>query len=182
MVSPSYTVAMGLTIEKTCEGCNRTFRAPMKEHKRGNGRFCSRSCFWKHFNKGTRGKGKGRVRLSYAERKAKYAEATCVGGLVARVRQRCRNKGVQCDLNCDVFREMLRAQEGRCFYTGRAMTLGLGTRGDPHPDQMSVDRKDPDAGYTLGNMVLCCLWVNCAKARMAIEDLKTRAAELLEAP
>lgn len=97
------------------------------------------------------------------------------------MKKRAKESGTRCELTTPAFRKMLAEQDGKCFYTGRTMTIGLGTRGDVHPDQISVDRKDPDAGYTQGNMVLCCLWVNCAKARMTIENLKTRAVELLEA-
>lgn len=32
------------TITKTCKNCNQNFDAPIGEHKRGNAKFCSRSC------------------------------------------------------------------------------------------------------------------------------------------
>lgn len=32
------------TVTKNCETCNEVFQASLKEHKRGNGRFCSLSC------------------------------------------------------------------------------------------------------------------------------------------
>ena len=38
---------MANTIRKECLGCKNEFDAPLAEHRRGNGIYCSRKCFFK---------------------------------------------------------------------------------------------------------------------------------------
>lgn len=181
MVLLDYTGLMGTTIEKTCEFCNKIFPAQATEHKRGNSRFCTRSCAAKHNNK-KRWSGKPRNpkrKYSYGERKSIWAATVSKNGIVGRIKQRCRKRNVPCEITSKVFQEMWDAQNGQCFYTSNQMTLGLGTIRSVDPDQASVDRKDPNGGYTKENMVLCCLWVNCAKGRMTLGELVERSKGLI---
>ena len=39
------------TIEKPCVYCNNTFTAKLKEHLRGNAKYCSKDCFYKQLSK-----------------------------------------------------------------------------------------------------------------------------------
>ena len=59
------------------------------------------------------------------------------------------------------------------------MTVGQSTRKYFDMDQVSVDRVVPAKGYIIGNMVLCCRWVNVAKMQGTLSDLVERAKELL---
>ena len=38
-------------IEKTCLNCDNTFKTTLTEHKRGNGKYCSRSCTANYYQK-----------------------------------------------------------------------------------------------------------------------------------
>jgi hypothetical protein len=60
------------------------------------------------------------------------------------------------------------------------MSLGLSSRNDYDPEQVTVDRIVPAEGYVTKNMVLCCLWVNNAKGQGTIEELKDRVRGLLK--
>lgn len=164
-------------VEVDCEECQTPFEALVAYRKRGQGRFCSRSCA--STNLGRRRPKKGRKIYSYAELKDRYGERYAVTSIVNRVQGRCREAGTSCDLTPTLFREMLESQEWRCFYTNRLMTLGQSTRVQIDPDQVSIDRKDSGGGYTVDNMVLCCWWVNSAKGQMSLEELLERARELV---
>lgn len=60
-------------------------------------------------------------------------------------------------------------QDGRCFYTGKPMKMGLGVGRDPYG--VSIDRVDPSKGYLVGNVVLACSRVNSVKNNLTIGEL-----------
>lgn len=62
---------------------------------------------------------------------------------------------------------MWHAQGGRCYWSGVAMSHARG-RGRV-PTNASIDRVDPSKGYTPGNMVLCCWFVNKMKSNASPE-------------
>lgn len=59
------------------------------------------------------------------------------------------------------------------------MLIGKDTRQSWHLDSVSVDRVSPKKGYVVGNMKLCCRWVNSAKGQSTIRALLYRAEALL---
>lgn len=61
-------------------------------------------------------------------------------------------------------------QGGQCFYTGKAMKMGLGVGKDRLG--VSIDRVDPAQGYIVGNVVLCCSRVNTIKHDLSPEELR----------
>jgi len=67
-------------------------------------------------------------------------------------------------------------QEGRCFYTGKSMSL----TGWPAPDAATVDRLVPARGYVRGNVVLCRSLVNRSKQDMVFRDFVLFCREILE--
>jgi hypothetical protein len=76
------------------------------------------------------------------------------------------------------------AQEGKCFWFGVTLDLGLLFKDHPdwfpvHPLAPSVDRKDDDADYSAENIVICCRFANLGrciypfdKTRQLVETLK----------
>jgi hypothetical protein len=94
----------------------------------------------------------------------------------AEIRRRCKANGapVEDDLG-RYLASLWLAQEGRCFYTGRPMTLtGYLTR----PNAFTVDRKRPALGYVRGNLVLCCAVVNRVKQDLTIKELLRLCSEI----
>lgn len=73
-------------------------------------------------------------------------------------------KGRHQDKPFNITRDYLEAlfgeQDGRCFYTGRMMTV------EPGPDAVSLERRDPRRGYEIGNVVLACWAVNDTKGSL----------------
>ena len=64
--------------------------------------------------------------------------------------------------------DLYREQDGKCHYTGLAYSIG-----EKGPLCMTVDRINNAVGYEIGNVVLCCWFVNCAKNEWALEEMKT---------
>jgi len=168
------------TVDVKCLECESVFAAPAREVKRGNGKFCSRSCFASYNNR-KRKRGGKRI-LAYAERRAVYGATFVVSSAVSTIKARARKKGIPCELTSDLFWLLWTNQAGKCFYTARKMTIGAGTRTYFDMDQASVDRVVPEKGYVNGNMVLCCRWVNTAKMQGTIGELVERVKELLKGP
>jgi len=56
------------------------------------------------------------------------------------------------DIDLPFLLALLERQEGKCYYTGQLLTYETGDHG------VSMDRRDPDLGYTQGNVVLV-LWI-----------------------
>lgn len=65
-------------------------------------------------------------------------------------------------------RQLYKQQNGKCYYTGIEMLL-TGKRSDPL--LMSVEKLDPALGYVDGNVVLCCLGMNCLKGQHTVDDM-----------
>lgn len=73
------------------------------------------------------------------------------------------------DLPSGYLAALWRWQQGLCFYTGSLMKLGLGVGHDPYG--VSIDRVDPEQGYLVGNVVLCCRRVNTIKSNLTLDEL-----------
>lgn len=72
------------------------------------------------------------------------------------------------------------SQEGCCYYTGLTYQMAAPTnsfRTQP-PLTVSVDRVDSTKGYELGNVVLCCWFVNCAKNAWPLDVIQPLWAHL----
>jgi hypothetical protein len=82
-------------------------------------------------------------------------------------RTRARKKNLFFTLSLDLLLEAWAKQEGKCFYTGTAMTTDGGA-----PECVSIDRVTPSAGYVGENIVLCCWAVNRMKDDMTVEQLR----------
>ena len=65
-----------------------------------------------------------------------------------------RNEAGRCDVSSQDIWRMWNDQEGKCFYSGLMMMT------ETVAWQASLERLDPDLGYTEKNCVLCCLEFN----------------------
>jgi len=70
-------------------------------------------------------------------------------------------------ITIEQLRQLFENQQGRCFYTGLFYTWDKG------PLRVSLDRVDNTKGYSFGNVVFCCWFVNAAKNAWKIEDMST---------
>lgn len=78
-----------------------------------------------------------------------------------------RNKelGITSDLTVSYLLQLYNNQNGKCFYTGDPMVFGA-RKGKALPNSLSLDRLDPNKGYTIGNVVWCTYLVNTMKQQM----------------
>jgi hypothetical protein len=61
-------------------------------------------------------------------------------------------------------------QEGKCAISGRPLSLGAEVLNGFDPNTISLDRKDPNKGYSMDNVQLTTLQVNIAKGRSTDEE------------
>lgn len=158
----------------TCKQCDSEFIQNPREVNRGNAKFCNLSCStrWNNLNKIKT----GRKKKSYSQRRdaSKSKERFHFASRLGRIRK--RHPIVNIDVDCLMI--LWENQGGKCFYTGEGMVFNSSNGCQP-PNQCSIDRIDPNRGYESGNVVLCCFWVNSAKMRMTVEELKDRCMRLL---
>ena len=86
-----------------------------------------------------------------------------------------RNKkrwGREVDFDRTYLLKLWEIQAGKCFYTGRPMTLNRGKMSDTDPFALSVDRIDSQKPYTKDNIVLASRWANFAKNNFDITQFK----------
>lgn len=88
-----------------------------------------------------------------------------LSGRLAAAKTRAKVKGIPFTLTLEALLMKWKEQQGKCFYTGSAMTH---TRNDEKV--VSLDRLDNHGGYTPENVVLCCSVINDMKGRMSVES------------
>jgi len=72
-------------------------------------------------------------------------------------RDRMKRRRLPVSITVTFLAKLLEDQQWKCYYSGLLMCL------DKSPQQVSVDRKDSNQGYTEGNVVLCCSAINLMK-------------------
>lgn len=95
-----------------------------------------------------------------------------VKDIVYGLRYRASRKGVPCSITASdiVIPE-------RCPIRGTAFVLGV----PGHPDAPSVDRRDPDLGYVVGNVSVISQKANMMKSDCTDPDVFRRLADWMEA-
>lgn len=76
--------------------------------------------------------------------------------MIRNAKQRAELKGFEFDLTYEGVLNIYNNQKGKCFYLGSDLEL-------TGPSRVSLDRQDPERGYTLDNVNLVCLDVNYMK-------------------
>ncbi len=87
----------------------------------------------------------------------------------------------QGNLTLDVVNELWEQQDGKCAVTGVQLTHIQGS-GFRVWTNVTVDRTDPDKGYTRDNIRLVCRAVNYMKAALSDEEMLKWAALILNGP
>jgi len=78
---------------------------------------------------------------------------------------RAKAKHLAIDIDEGFILELLRLQNSKCFYIKRELTPVANNW-----NTMSLDRKDPNAGYTKDNLVICCDIINRMKSYLNVPD------------
>lgn len=78
-----------------------------------------------------------------------------------------RNRTHSSDLTADYLVQLYEEQKGLCYYTGEPMIMPIGKS---HQDGMSLDRMDPDKGYTRGNVAWCKYKINTMKSNRTKDE------------
>ena len=98
--------------------------------------------------------------------------------------KRCRDSAVKRDLAFDLTEQWIqtRLDRERCEVTGLKFDLTIGTgkrRGRRNPYGPSIDRIDPDGGYTWDNCQVVLWMLNAAKGSWSMDDLMKMAEALI---
>lgn len=67
------------------------------------------------------------------------------------------------DLTTEKLIDIYNQQNGRCYYTNEELYISIGKDGSYHSGTMSLDKKDPEKGYVVDNVVFCCFQTNTSK-------------------
>lgn len=98
----------------------------------------------------------------------------------ASYRSRAASMGLSFNITKEHLLQLWSEQEGRCFYIGEEIDFTLTTDAGDHPHLLtpSLDRKDPNLGYTIGNVVWCSYGINRMKNNLDYETF-IRACRLV---
>lgn len=100
-------------------------------------------------------------------RTSKYREVPeiFIKSKLSSYQSRARFENSPFNLTSEALIEQWQRQGGICFYTGKTIDFKLVTPNGkaPHNDTPSLDRMDPNKGYTLGNVVWCSYAINRMK-------------------
>lgn len=84
-------------------------------------------------------------------------------------RQRARKAGLECEIDTEFLKILLKKQTGLCAITKVPLTF---TKGLGHaPTNASIDRIDPTKGYIKDNIQLVAYRVNIMKSNLSIDEL-----------
>jgi hypothetical protein len=91
-------------------------------------------------------------------------------------RKRARDNSLPFNLTLDDLVGLYIAQRGNCYYTGDTLTWG---HSKLSPQSLSLDRRTPQLGYIVGNVVLCHFHINTMKGARTEEEFYAECARLL---
>lgn len=99
--------------------------------------------------------------------------------VIAKDRNKKRNKNHEFDITLEFLMELLEHQDGLCALSGIEMSTTSHRDECPegmriNPNKLSIDRIDSNIGYTKDNVQLVCCWVNLMKLDMPIDVFKER--------
>lgn len=92
-----------------------------------------------------------------------------IGTLVTGAKTRAKRSGIQCTITKNSMLEMYDKQNGKCAITGIPFEINL-TEGK-NSKAPSIDRIDPNKGYTIDNVQLVCSHVNMMKSNLSMDEL-----------
>lgn len=115
---------------------------------------------------------KCRTKQSFASRSIKTGSAGVARIVMERLlsaRLRSKTKGLDIDITSEFLLELILIQNNKCAISGIEMTYGLGV--GRIPTNMSIDRIDPEKGYTKENVQLVCMAINQMKSDLSMHEL-----------
>lgn len=132
--------------KKSCQGCGINFWA-----SRTNTKYCNNFC--------------GRDNRDYTE--VYFREKA------TRTKHNAKSRDIQYDLTWLDLKKVYDNQRGLCYYTKLPLNLIFASKPERRTtfDQLSIDRIDSNKGYTLDNIVLCCLAINMMKNEFDLKEL-----------
>lgn len=101
----------------------------------------------------------------------KYVFQTCIDTS----RAYSKKKNVISEVDQELLHSLWETQKGLCAITSEKMEQVCGTNTTRNRNRLSIDRKDPNKGYTKDNVWLVCEWVNRAKNDLSKDELLTLA-------
>lgn len=84
-------------------------------------------------------------------------------------KRRADKRGLEFELDVEFLMTLFKEQKGKCYYSGMNMhvfNMNMNRLLQVDPYKMSLDRKDPNIGYTRGNVVWCLFCINSFKLQM----------------
>lgn len=182
---------LGKTITFKCSGCGCD--KEVKEYyynklfKRNNGTlYCSRACFYKY-----RKKSNGSSLVEYwnklseeeriernkkigLERRDEYSRFRRFMNYINK--SHISRNLEKPDVSLEYLKNLWDQQEGKCAITNIAMDIYETSFHGNNPNKKltyaSVDRIDPNKGYTRGNIQFVCMGINFAKMSYSQEEIK----------
>jgi hypothetical protein len=108
--------------------------------------------------------------------------------LMSNVKSRCKTKKLESEINKAWIVQKYLDQKGLCYYSGKKLQFSTNRKTSRagggykknNPWVVSVDRKNPNEGYTKRNTVLCCWVYNNLKQDLTEEQFYTAISEVLE--
>lgn len=93
-------------------------------------------------------------------------------------RDRAKKKRIDFNITEEYILELLYKQDNRCAITGDELTFILGN--GRTPTNLSIDRIDPNLGYTKGNVQLVCMAVNQFKNDLSSKEFLNLCRKVVE--
>lgn len=97
--------------------------------------------------------------------------------MLPKMRRRAKERGFGFDIDQDFLLDLLAKQQFKCAVTGLDMTLTSGQ--GRTPTNVSVDRINPNLGYTRDNVRLVCSVINTMRGTMSDTELAEWAQHVI---
>ena len=95
--------------------------------------------------------------------------------LITQLRSNARRRKIECTLTAHDLEMMWKGQQGRCYWLNMPITLDADA---PYPTRASLDRINPNGGYTNGNVVWSSMLANCGRGDMEHDAFRLLLASL----
>ena len=169
------------SMEKICNGCGRTlpYSAFNKDKARPDGRRTRcRECDATYFQSKQQDPEWRKQHLQRSKDRRTRLKNENPAELwaydaVSNARQRAKKAGILCDISIDYVRSLV---VDTCPLLGLPLIYSAD---DVRPNSATLDRKQPDKGYTKGNLAVLSHRANRLKSDSSIEELKLLLENLI---
>ena len=115
--------------------------------------------------------------MNFFNKNLEYQWENFVTLIFPKILLKSRKLEIAFDLEKDTLYELFIKQNKKCFYSNLEM---IHNTDYVKYNSISVDKKDPNKGYTKDNVVLCCNAINSFKAENNLEEFKKIIVEIIE--